>query len=184
MTAGDYEAIALSFKGVGKVRAVSAGWNRVTLLVAPAGGGKVSDTLETGLKAHFEDKRMLSQVVEVEDVDYVPIRVTAQVAVESYFVPTDVVGAVRQAAAALLDFDAVTFGQPVYLSSFYERTQSVPGVSFVNIVEFRRGDPGAAGDAVEPSGRIELGPHELPVVPADPDYGGGLRVLLLTTGGL
>ncbi|MGD0603377.1 MAG: baseplate J/gp47 family protein, partial [Streptosporangiaceae bacterium] len=46
VTADDYEALALSFQGVGKVRAVPGGWNQVSLLVAPAGGGKVSDVLE------------------------------------------------------------------------------------------------------------------------------------------
>jgi hypothetical protein len=187
VTAADYEAIALSFKGVGKVRAVSTGWNRVTLLVAPAGGGKVSDVLETGLKAYLEDKRMLSQVIEIEDVDYVPILVTAQIAIESYYPPADVVAAVRQTAAALLDFDAVSFGQAVYLSKFYEEAQNVPGVSFVNIVEFRRGDAtgaaGVPGAAVEPSGRIVLGSNELPVVPADPDYADGIKIDVLSAGG-
>ena len=64
MTTGDYEALARSFDGVGKVRATATGWNRVTLYVAPSGfaasSGKgdptdtgernVTDTLELGLK--------------------------------------------------------------------------------------------------------------------------------------
>jgi len=185
VTAADYEALALSFKGVGKVRAVATGWNQVTLLVAPAGGGgKVSDVLEAGLKGYLEDKRMLSQVIEVEDVDYIPILVTAELAVQSYYVLGEVLAEVRAAAAALLAFEAVTFGQPVYLSAFYEAVQSVPGVSFVNIVEFRRQD--GTGPAIEPSGRIQLSPNELPVVPADAehaDYAGGLRLVVLPGGG-
>src|SRR5262249_50710269 len=74
VTAADYEALALSFDGVGKVRAVATGWNTVTLFVAPAGvGGKVSDVLEAGLRGYLEDKRMLSQIIEIADVDYVRI---------------------------------------------------------------------------------------------------------------
>jgi hypothetical protein len=175
VTAADYEALALSFKGVGKVRALSTGWNTVTLLVAPAGGGKVSDVLQLGLKAFFEDKRMLSQVVEVEDVDYVPIRITAEIAVESYYVPEEVIAAVRQAAADLVSFDAVSFGQPVYLSAFYEKAQEVPGVVFVNITEFRRDD--VATPPVEPTGRILLAPNELPVLEPDGAHPDGVLVV-------
>ena len=180
VTAADYEALALSFKEVGKVRAVPAGWNRMRLYVAPAGGGAVSDVLEADLIGYLEDKRMLGHVVEIADVRYVAIRVTAAIAVESYYVPSEVTAAVQRAAAALLAFDRVRFGQPVYLSAFYEGTQEVPGVTFVNITEFRRGD--GKGDG-ETSGRIQLADDELPVVPADAEYAAGLKVVLTGTGG-
>lgn len=181
VTAADYEALARSYKGVGKVRAVATDWNTVTLYVAPAGGGKVSDVLEAGLTGYFEDKRMLSQVVEVSDVDYVPIFVTAEIAVRSFSVPADVVAAVQQAAADLLAFDKVDFSQTVYLSRYYEDSQSVPGVEFVNITEFRRGDQ--TTPPVEPHGTIVLGPNEVPVLPSVSDYALGLKVILVPQGG-
>ena len=84
VTAQDYEALALDFKGVGKVLAEGTSWNVVTLFVAPAGGGHVSDVLEANLLAYFEDKRPVSTIIEIEDVDYVPIYVTAEVGVKSY----------------------------------------------------------------------------------------------------
>jgi Baseplate J-like protein len=182
VTAADYEALALSFKGVGKVRAVATGWNEVTLYVAPSGGGKVSDVLEAGLKGFLEDKRMLSQLVEISDVDYVPIRVTAEIAVQSFYVVTDVVARVQQAVGALLAFDQVDFNQTIYLSKFYEEAQEVPGVVFVNITEFRREDVPAP--AVEPRGKIDVGPDEVPVVPADPDYANGVRVVVVNQAGV
>jgi hypothetical protein len=182
VTADDYEALALSFQGVGKVRAVPGGWNQVSLLVAPAGGGKVSDVLEAGLKAYLEDKRMLSQVIEIQDVDYIPIQVTAQIAVQSYYVPADVSAAVLAVAAALLDFDQVDFGQTVYLSKYYEQIQEVPGVTFVNITEFRRADD-LTGPPVAPSGLIQLGANEIPVIPSDAAYQGGLNLVITGPGG-
>jgi hypothetical protein len=178
VTAADYEALARDFKGVAKVRATATGWNRVILRVAPVGGGKVSDVLEAGLIGYFEDKRMLSQVIEVEDVDYVAILVTAQVLVRSYAVPADVVAAVQAVGAALLAEDVVDFGEEIYLSRFYELIQEVPGVEFVTITEFRRAD--VATPPVEPSGRIVLGPNEIPFIPADPDYAAGLKVVLVS----
>ncbi|MFI6644009.1 baseplate J/gp47 family protein [Streptomyces sp. NPDC050504] len=177
VTAADYEALALSFEGVGKVHAEATGWNQVTLHVAPEGGGKVSDALEAGLKGYFEDKRMLSQLIEISDVDYVQIKVTAEVAIESFYVRDDVVAAVRTAAGALLAFERVDFRQTVYLSKFYEEIQDVPGVVFANITEFRRGD--RQGPAVEPSGTLALGANEVPVAPTDPAYGSGIKIVVL-----
>jgi hypothetical protein len=177
VTATDYEKLALNFKGVGKVRAAATGWNQVTLYVAPAGGGKVSDVLERGLKGYLEDKRMLTQLIEVSDVDYVPIRVTAEISVQSFYVAEDVKAQVQQAAANLLAFDNVDFGQTIYLSKFYEETQNVPGVVGVNITEFRRGD--SPVPAVVP--KIELGPNEIPVIPADPGYSSGMQAQVVGT---
>jgi predicted phage baseplate assembly protein len=180
VTAGDYEALARNFKGVAKVRAVAAGWNTVTLYVAPDGKGKVSDVLEAGLKSYFEDKRMLTQVVEISDVDYVPIYVTAQVAVQGFYVRADVVAAVQRAAAELLNFDLVDFGQTIYLSKFYEESQDVPGVEFVNITEFGRDRPGLT---IDPRGKIELRSYEVPVVPTDAEYAAGMRVVVIDQDG-
>jgi len=181
VTAADYEALARGFKGVGKVRAVPGGWNRVRLLVAPAGGGNVSDVLEVGLIGFLEDKRMLGHVVEVEDVSYVPIRVTAEIGVASYHVESEVTAAVRRAAAGLLAFDVVDFGRPVYLSAFYERIADVPGVEFVTITEFCRDDE--RKPPLAPSGVIVLQLRELPEVPKEADYADGLKVVVLDRAG-
>jgi hypothetical protein len=180
VTQADYVALALSFPGVGKVQAQATGWNTVTLYVAPQGGGKVSDTLEANLKAFFEDKRMLSQIIEVADVDYVSVYVTAQIGVQSYYVPSDVLAGVQQAAAALLAFDNVTFGQTIYLSKFYEASEGVPGVQFVNITEFRRGDepPGT----IESTGFIRLASNEVATIPLDSAYATGIQAVLVQGG--
>jgi Uncharacterized homolog of phage Mu protein gp47 len=181
VTASDYESLALSIPGVGKVRAEGTNWNQVTLFVAPQGGGKVSDVLELKIKDYFENKRMLSQVIEVDDVDYISIYVTAEIGVESYFSPDDVKARVQQAAAKLLAFENVDFGQTVYLSKFYEVIEAVEGVQYANIKEFRRGDrqPDPADDSIKvvPSGKIELGPNEIPKSPDDSAYAGGLKVV-------
>jgi hypothetical protein len=176
VTASDYEALAQGFKGVGKVQARAKGWNTVRLAVAPEGGGKVSDVLEANLRAYFEDKRMVGQVVEIDDVDYVPIFVTAEIGVESYYVRSEVLGAVQAALATVLAFDNVDFGQTTYLSKFYELGETVPGVLYVNVTEFRRGD--VTTPAVDPSGKIQLASNEIPVAPSDPAYAAGVRVLI------
>lgn len=179
VTAGDYKALALDFNGVGKVRAEATSWNVVTLYVAPEGGGQVSDVLEANLLAYFEDKRMLTTTIEIEDVDYVPVYVTAEIGVVSYYTPQAVSGDVRAAAGALLAFDNVDFGQTLYLSKFYEAIEAVDGVAYVNITEFRRADAGNVFD----TGKIVMGVNEVPVAPTgEASYLGGIRVVLPEVG--
>ncbi len=185
VTSADYEALAASFAGVGKVRAQPRGWNTVVLYVAPEGGGSVSDVLAADLIAFFEDKRPLSTRIEVRDVSYVPVFVTAQLDVEPYHSRAAVTEQVRAALAGLLAFAAVDFGEVVYLSKLYEAAEAVPGVAGVNLAEFAV--PGQTGP-VNAEGKLVLGPQELPRVPlpddfarhpsgADPaDYPGGIRV--------
>lgn len=182
VTAKDYEALALRYPGVGKVRAVAAGWNTVQLFVAPEGGGRVSDVLKKDLLAYFEDKRPISTIIEIEDVDYVTIFVSAKLGVKSYFITKDVQEQVRQAVKSLFTFDEVNFGQTIYLSKLYERIEEIEGVDYVTITEFRS-QGGAARQAETKGknelalGKIELGPNEIPILPADYLYFGGLRAL-------
>lgn len=185
VTASDFEALAAAFAGVGKVRAAPQGWNTVALFIAPAGGGTVSDVLAADLIAYFEDKRPLSTRIEVRDVSYVPVFITAQLDVDPYHPRTRVTEQVRSALAALLAFDAVDFGAVVYLSKLYEAAEAVPGVAGINISEFRV--PGQL-DPVHPQGKLVLGPRDLPRVPLESDfadhpgnapptdYPGGIRV--------
>jgi hypothetical protein len=174
VTAEDYEALALDFKGVGKVRAEATNWNTVNLSVAPEGGGHVSDVLRANLLAYFEDKRPISTLIKIDDVKYVKIYVTAEVGVTRYYDPEDVKEQVQRAAGRLLAFDQVDFGQTIYLSKFYEAIEAIDGVDFVNISEFRHKD-----QAKNTAGKIEVRPHEIPTIPVEePAYAGGIRVRL------
>lgn len=173
VTAEDYEALALDYNGVGKVRAEAGGLNTVTLYVAPQGGGKVSDLLKANLLTYFEDKRPLSTLVEIEDVDYVTIYVTAEIDVKSYYSQADVSEQVVQAAAKLLAFDKVDFAEKIYLSKFYEAIEALEGVEYVTIREFRRdGVPGDDDDA----GKIVLRVNEIPRPPTESKYANSIFV--------
>lgn len=174
VTAQDYEALALDFKGVGKVRAEHTNWNTVTLFVAPQGGGQVSDVLRANLLAYFEDKRPVSTTVEIADVDYVDILITAIVGVRPFYDVESVYVAVRGAVRALLAFDNVDFGRTIFLSKFYEAIEALNGVDFVTITEFHRADEAIL---VQPQGRIEIAPNEIAQIPTVPPYTGGLSIV-------
>ncbi len=179
VTAEDYRALALDFGGVGKVRAEAGHWNTVTLYVAPEGGGAVSDVLEANLLAYFEDKRPLSTLIEIQDVDYVDVHVTAEVGVKSYYSRADVEEQVRAGAGGLLAFDNVDFGQTLYLSKVYEEIEKIEGVEFVNVTEFRRRPllPDQPAEPVASDGRLVLRPSELARPPEESAYAGGIRVI-------
>jgi uncharacterized phage protein gp47/JayE len=176
VTAEDYEALALEFNGVGKVRAESPHWNMVTLFVAPEGGGYVDDILESNLLAYFEDKRPLSTIIKIEDVTYVDIYVTAEVGVKSYYNPDEVKEQVQAAAANLLAFENVDFGECIYLSKFYEAIEDIEGVEYVFINEFKTTKQ---AEDVHPEGKISLKEGEIPKIPEDPEYIKGIKVEVL-----
>jgi hypothetical protein len=176
VTVEDYRALALNVNGVGKVRASADRRNVVTLFVAPAAGGQVSDALAAALLTYFADKRPITTTLEIADVDYVPVFVTATVGVDSFYSQAAVAEAVRAAAGALLDFDTVDFGQNLYLSKVYEAIEAVPGTAFTTVSEFRL--DGQPRDTVEPTGRLAMGPNQVPVAPADGHYLGGIQLFM------
>jgi uncharacterized phage protein gp47/JayE len=187
VTADDYKVLALKFIGAGKVRAVATNWNQVTLYVAPPGGGRVSDVLRENLIKYFHDKRPLSTNIEVDDVEYVKIYIDAEIGIESYYSRVQMTDKIQAAVASLLDFDAVDFGEIIYVSKFYEAIEKLDGVSYVIIDDPYR--DGVATDYDAP-GKIKLRDSEIPRLPgsdvndSDTDqlYKSGLNITKLVGG--
>lgn len=158
VTARDYEDHAKEF-GIGKARAYSAGWNRINLIVAPEGGGQPTDTLKQDLRAYFDEKRMMTALVEFLDPTYVPVTIEGTLDVEAYFFTEQVQEEVETAVRELLAFDEVDFGDTLYLSKVYEAIERVEGVAGVNIRVFAR--PDSETDLPE-SGTLRFGDIEIP----------------------
>jgi hypothetical protein len=179
VTAEDYKALAMNVSGVAKVRAEKGSWNKVNLYVAPEGGGKVSDILKKNLMLYFEDKRPITTMVEIRDVDYVPIYISATVGKQSFYSQQDIMEKTLAAASELLAFDNVDFAQTLYISKFYEAIESIEGVTHVTITEYRRKDT-QTSDHIG-LGKIEMGENEVPVIPSGPGdtaYTGGIKVII------
>src|SRR5262249_48739330 len=141
VTADDYVAQARLFPGVSKARAEATNWNLITLYIAPTGDGELpTDTLKTGLLAYFEDKRMLTTVLQIGNPDYISIQITVSVTSQTYFKASDVQDAAESAIRDLLSFEKVDFSQILYLSEVYRVLEAVPGVHDVFVSRFRRAD--------------------------------------------
>ncbi|HEU0177913.1 MAG TPA: baseplate J/gp47 family protein [Blastocatellia bacterium] len=171
VTGADYVAQARLFPGVSKARAEATNWNTINLYIAPAGSGQApSDTLRRDLLAYFEDKRMLTTVIEIKSPDYVPIDVAAQVGAIPHFRNEDVAAAANQAISDLFNFEQVDFKQTLYLSKIYEALELLGSVQFVNVTRFQIAPstplppPSEEASAIAEGGLIQLGENQIPVL--------------------
>lgn len=159
VTTADFEDLALQVPGVGKARAVAANWNQVVLYVAPT--GKVaapSELLQRDLLAFFESRRMVTTELVVVGPKPADIYLAADIQAQPFYLAADVVSAVESAVAAYFAFDAVSFGQALYLSRIYDLIQSLPQVASLLVTRFSRAPDGS----VDGDGTLALAANELP----------------------
>jgi hypothetical protein len=172
VTLQDFVDLALTIPGVGKARAVSAGWNQVTIFVAPTGSvADPSELLQRDILAFFESRRMATVSITVFGPQVADIYMSATVRAQPYYLQSDVNAAVQQAVSSYLAFDAVDFGQSIYLSKIYDVIQNLPQVASLNVTEFSRTPHPVSGtdrtrsgsnSSVDADGVIALGANELP----------------------
>lgn len=191
VTAADYVALTRRTGAVAKVRVNSQSYNRVDLYVAPAGDtlAPLSESLRNYLLAYFEDKRPLGINVQIFGARAAPLDIGCVIVFDQRFAASTVIGNVRTAITGLLTFARVDFGQTLYVSDVYAVAEAVPGVIGVTVDRFRRSDSSrrevdaelarsglpplaqlpdflraAVSGDVEPTGRIDVGAFEIPVL--------------------
>jgi hypothetical protein len=167
VTRADHEDIALQVPGVGKVKADATSWNDVVLYVAPTGRvAPPSELLTRDLLAHFERYRMAGQSIRITGPRPVDVYLGAVVRARPFFARAAVQRAVEEAVAGYLAFDAVAFGQRVFLSKVYDLLQDLEQVDSLTVFKFSRTSDLPAGvlqdPDVAPTGVLELAPFELP----------------------
>lgn len=165
VTMQDYIDLALQVPGVGKALAVAVNWNQVVLYIAPTGQvAPPSELLVRDILAFFEGLRMVSTSINIVGPQPADIYLGANIYAQSYYLQSDVLAAVQQAVANYLDFDAVNFGQSIYLSKVYDAIQNLPQVASVFIYKFSNNPKTATPTTpdVAPNGIITLNPFELP----------------------
>ena len=168
VTAADYVALAENFPGVAKATVDVPGWNYVDLYVVAEGNQPLTDDLRARLSQYFDNKRMVTTLVNVRQPDFVAIDVKVkELGIEPTYYVEDVQRLVESEIASLFEIDHLEFGQPFYLSKVYEAIENVPGVDFAQEVELKRrllnGDNPESNDANKGStGKIQLHPRQFP----------------------
>lgn len=159
ITRSDYVDLAMQVPGVGKALAVALNWNQVVLYVAPSGQvARPSELLERDLLAFFESRRPATTSLHVEGPTPADIYLRANIRAHPYFVEEAVHRAVQKAVGDYLSFDAVEFGQSIFLSRVYDVIQSLPEVASLTVTEFSR----KPDKTVAEEGIIRLDAFELP----------------------
>ncbi len=159
VTAKDYEAHAKAF-GVGKARARSAGWNRVELFIAPVGGGQPTDTLKEDLRNYFEERRIMTTLLDIMDPTYINLCIRGTLAIDAYHFTEQVQQRVSAAIADLLAFDKVNFEDTIYLSKVYEAIEAIDGVDSVFVERLAKS--GEAEADLPQDGRLRFAWNEIP----------------------
>jgi hypothetical protein len=193
VTVQDYATVAEQYSGVSMASAVAALGTSVTIYVHPAGGPYVIADLTslvddpvTGLgveltnpagTGYLDTRKMAGTTVTVSPpiydttIGYMPLHVTITIQVEPQFAQLTVVRSVQTALGVLYGFATMGFGQYLPLSALYTAVQAVPGVAYLTVSEFRRGDAtaGTLGDVV-------CGPSEIPVIVVPDTGSNGLTI--------
>ncbi len=164
VTEADYVALAENFPGVERAIAIPTAWNYVDLYVVAAGNFLLTQDLHDKLLAYFQEKRMVTTLVNVRSPVFVTIEITVdELGVESTFYRDDVEQRSREAIAALFAMERLKFGQSFYLSKIYEALENVSGVDFVRGVSFQGSRSQPPDEIVEAeNGLIQLRPREFP----------------------
>jgi predicted phage baseplate assembly protein len=137
VTEADYVALAENFPGVARAIAIATAWNYVDLYVVAAGNFELTQDLHDKLLDYFEEKRMVTTLVNVRGPVFVWLHVTVNVGVEPTFYREDVERRVEEALAALFSLARLDFGQTFYLSKIYEAVEAVPGTDFAEVTQFQ-----------------------------------------------
>jgi hypothetical protein len=166
----DVQRAAATFRWTGS-------WRTVFLTVDRFGGRQVDQPFEDDVRRCMERYRMAGHDLEVDGPLYVALEIAMTVCVKRGYLVSEVKAALRTVFSnrlsaggkrGLFHPDSFTFGQPVFLSTFYAAAQAVDGVDSVEITTFQRqGIP--SGEALA-SGRLALGRLEIARLDNDPDF--------------
>lgn len=155
VTETDYEILALRVPGVALAKAAASVFSNVALSIAPLGGGAPTTSLKNDVQNYLADKKMIGTSITVVDPTYVPVNITlAPLNVLPQYSRTLVRQAAENALADLFDFNSVTFGQRVTLSSVYRALANVEGLDYVVVTVLSTTGSGLAD--------IELDPDQIP----------------------
>ncbi len=155
-------------------------WITVFVAVDRRGGGPLDAAFERRLRAHLEPYRLAGQDLEIEEPQLVGLDIAFDVTAAPGNRASDVERGLLEAFSArdtpagrgFFHPDALSFGEPLYLSRLVAQAMKVPGVASVAPTRFRRmGEPDHGELA---AGRLTLSRLEIARAdndPSQPEHG-------------
>jgi hypothetical protein len=166
-------------------------WHTMFVTVDRRGGADVDADFEDELRAFLEPFRLAGHDLEIDAPRYVPLDVSLRICVQPGFVRADVKATlvaefgrfdIEPGRQGFFHPDALTFGEPVYLSALLERAMAVQGVAWIEPLRFQRWGVPARGELT--AGRIAFDRLEIARLDNDPNAPENGRIDFVMEGGL
>jgi len=138
VSAEDYANLALNVDSVAKAKAIATSFASIALYLAANGGGKTSSTVKGKVSTYFTGKMPPGTTLNIYDAVSVYPYLNAVVAVLPQYNADNVSLSVKEALAALFDFDNVTFNDFISEGDVYSAIRGVEGVSYVTINDYEK----------------------------------------------
>jgi hypothetical protein len=180
VTRADYIRLATEHPRVSRahVRTIGHGsWDTKVIAIDPVGDVETDEVLLRDVREWLEPYRLMGQDIMVERPRFAPLEIELAICTCPDYLPSDVRRAVlrRLSSEVLPDGtlgffhpDNLSFGQPIYHSHIVAAALSVPGVTDVRFVTFRRWR--STDVAALDNGVLTFDPAEIPILMNDPSY--------------
>lgn len=201
VTEADYAEVAGRHPEVQKAAATrrwTGSWYTVFVTVDRRGGREVDEAFEAELRQFLERFRLAGYDLEIDAPRFVPLHVALGVCVADGYLRSAVNGALLDVFSnrdlpdgrrGFFHPDAMTFGQPVYLSQVVAAAMAVPGVRWIDRdtggrrgARFQRWGQPEHGELA--AGVIELGRLEIARLDNDPNTPENGKLEFFLRGGL
>jgi len=165
----DYSALAVQVPSIAKAIADSgSAYNSIILYIAPFGdtsigtpgvdvNGAVTTTFNnavTDLVSYITDKAPATTTITVNPPTYVPVNISLTAHILSQYRQSDVLTAINQALADILDFTSVIFAENVVLQYIHQALTTVSGLDYADVTLLTRADASFSGDIAASSDTI------------------------------
>lgn len=180
VTRADYIRLATEHPEVSRahVRTIGHGsWDTIVIAIDPVGNVEADEALLRDVRDWLEPYRLMGQDIMVERPRFAPLEIELAICACPDYLPSDVRQAVlrRLSSGVLPDGtlgffhpDNLSFGQPIYHSHIVAAALSVPGVTDVRFVTFRRWR--STDVAALDNGVLTFDPAEIPILMNDPSF--------------
>lgn len=177
ITLADYQACAEQVSGVQAAYAAYAwtgSWRTVRICIEPQGGFTLSNTLRACVEQRLEALHLIGEDLEIRPPEYVPLKITVSLCVDTEFWIEHVSPVVYQAFStgytasgqpAFFNPSQWTFGQPLYASQIEGVLQAIEGVEHIISIDMRQW----WSPWIQSSEVIAVNPNQIIEVRSDPN---------------
>jgi len=160
VTAQDFKELALAYPGIDKANARylrKDGRPLIDLVVATTGGLPLNSEMRDLLTAFLQARSAPDHLVVIRDYMPVAVRLALEAHIRPTFLRAETGVAIQKALSTGLaedgslgyfNFDKRGLGEDLYLSDVYALVESLPGVDFLIVKEFRKQASGSAAKLV------------------------------------